>query len=872
MTSSNSYLSLFASQRPFALDDFQVSACQHIEEGRGVLVCAPTGSGKTIVGEFAIFLGLRTGGRCFYTTPIKALSNQKYHDLVEMYDKDTIGLLTGDQTINPEAEIVVMTTEVLRNMIYAGSDNLDRLSYVIMDEIHYLADKSRGAVWEEIILNLDPSVSIIGLSATVSNSEEFGEWLRTVRGNTEVIVSTKRPIPLTQYALVGHKLMPLFDAEGDVNPKLRNSALSPKQVNFNTAIDILRQQEKLPAIFFIFSRNGCDKAFYNSKLTLTTKEEYRKIKNFADAAVADIPEEDLRILGYKRWRGILCRGLAAHHAGMLPAFRHIVEKLFEQGLIKVVFATETLALGINMPARTVFLERLVKFNGETHAELSAAQYTQLTGRAGRRGIDTQGNAVIRWQENLDPNFIQNLTTTSTYPLISTFRPSYNMSVNLLKTMGYEKSSQIIERSFAQFQANREIVNVANELDDKRKRLADLDSRLQKGCMELAAAGAIPLDEDADVLGLYEEYMSLREQQREEEDLCRERAIKERRKELRAFLRKVTVGDVLLIPGRRPNNPELCVVVAAGGRAIVLNKAGHRIVIEEDSFLTIPVKVGRIGASLNDSAKLRQLRRGHFPRFRKLANKVQAKKSARLTHIRAKLRQHPVHFWKGRHKIDGIAFQIQSLRKQVARLEAHIEDSANNLSTQFNNYIALMREIDYVDENNQPTDDGLRLARIHNEADLLTSECLRRQIWSGLDPAELAGMVSLCCAEARGDVAVDIALPTEAMNEAFGSTMRIWEEIISNEQRWNLPQTRRPETAMALILHQWTAGAPLEYCLHIANELGLRMTPGDFVRQCRILIDNLEQVRHAAPTIEAADEIRHTASQAIDAIKRGVVEL
>src|SRR5690606_38681564 len=462
---------------------FQVRACKALEDGEGVLVAAPTGSGKTIVGEFAVHLALRDGAKCFYTTPIKALSNQKYNDLVARYGADKVGLLTGDNSVNGEAPVVVMTTEVLRNMLYAGSHTLSGLAFVVMDEVHYLADRFRGAVWEEVIIHLPESVRIAALSATVSNAEEFGEWLQEVRGDTTVIVDEKRPVPLWQHVMVGRRLHDLFvpvEGAGDadeeiggngrkrsrkrdrdrsglakqvemsvggekmlINPKLMRMAVEddritqlahrrrhpqsrarggprPRTKHFPPSrvqiIDELDRDGLLPAIAFIFSRAGCEAAVREclaAGLVLTTDEEAAEIREYAERQCADIPPADLAVLGYHDWLRALTSGVAAHHAGLLPAFKEIVEKLFSRGLIRAVFATETLALGINMPARTVVIEKLDKWNGETHAPLTAGEYTQLTGRAGRRGIDVEGHAVVIWQAGIDPQAVAGLASTRT---------------------------------------------------------------------------------------------------------------------------------------------------------------------------------------------------------------------------------------------------------------------------------------------------------------------------------------------------------------------------------------------------------------------------------------------------------------------------
>ena len=468
----------------FEFDPFQISACHAVEDGKGVLVAAPTGAGKTVVGEFAAYFALQAGKKCFYTTPIKALSNQKYSEFVAKFGEDRVGLLTGDTSINGEADILVMTTEVLRNMLYAGSNTLTNLGCVVMDEVHYLADKFRGAVWEEVLIHLMESVQVISLSATVSNAEEFGEWLGEVRGETEVIVSEIRPIPLFQHVLIGNRLMDLFDQPGKINPEIlqrereaiRRSSLGRNRrgrfaepsdrMSRADIIEKLQRENLLPAITFIFSRVGCDAAVkqcLHAGLRLTSPEERTEIRQTALRYTQNIAEEDLEVLGFQEWLTALERGIAAHHAGLLPSFKGAVEDLFQRGLVKAVFATETLALGINMPARTVVLEKLIKFNGEAHVPITPGEYTQLTGRAGRRGIDIEGNAVIQWSPTVDSASAAGLASTRTYPLRSSFSPTYNMAINLISRFGRETARRSLESSFAQFQADRAVVGLTRQI-------------------------------------------------------------------------------------------------------------------------------------------------------------------------------------------------------------------------------------------------------------------------------------------------------------------------------------------------------------------------------------------------------------------------
>jgi len=579
----------FAKGYDFPFDDFQVQACQAVASGQGVLVAAPTGAGKTIVGEFAVFLALASGRKAFYTTPIKALSNQKYADLVRRHGADKVGLLTGDSSINGEAPVVVMTTEVLRNMMYAGSSTLRGLGFVVMDEVHYLADRFRGAVWEEVIIHLPDDVQVVSLSATVSNAEEFGAWLCEVRGDTEVIVEEHRPVPLSQHMMVGQDLYDLF-ADGTsagkeistvtavsdptrVNPELLDRIRGSDRAGVHDGggdragvhdggrgrgtgragpvrrggrfgggpsrsevIQRLDRDGLLPAITFIFSRVGCTSAVSQllaGGIRLIPQVEGDRIRRTVEERIQGLADEDLSVLGYWEFVEGLTRGFAAHHAGMLPTFREIVEELFTAGRIRAVFATETLALGINMPARSVVLERLVKFNGETHADITPAEYTQLTGRAGRRGIDIEGHAVVLYNRGLDPLAVGGLASTRTYPLRSSFRPTYNMAVNLVGQFGREKARDILETSFAQFQADRAVVGMAVTV--KRNEEA-LDGYAESMTCHL---------------GDFTAYAALRNEIRDvEKDAAKARSAS-RRAEAAISLERLRPGDVIkILSGRR----------------------------------------------------------------------------------------------------------------------------------------------------------------------------------------------------------------------------------------------------------------------------------------------------------------------------------
>lgn len=424
-----------------------------------------------------------------------------------MFGESNVGLLTGDTSINSEAPIVIMTTEVLRNMIYSASSTLTDLRYVVMDEVHYLADRFRGAVWEEILIHLPESIQVAALSATVSNAEEFGDWLQTVRGEMQVIVSESRPVPLYQHVLFGNRLLDLFSSSTKVNPEILrlekeslravrtkygnsggkknwrdSSQITPtiKALGRAEVIEKLDREGLLPAITFIFSRAQCDNAVKQclaAGLRLTNAEERSQIREVISEKTKSLPEDDLIVLGFHEWVDSLERGIASHHAGLLPAFKECVEELFQRGLIKAVFATETLALGINMPARTVVLEKLTKWNGESHVSVTPGEYTQLTGRAGRRGIDIEGNAVILWNKDIDSASAAGLASTRTYPLKSSFKPTYNMTINLISQFGAARARTSLESSFAQFQADKAVVGLARQIKRNNDAISELEEEI-----------------------------------------------------------------------------------------------------------------------------------------------------------------------------------------------------------------------------------------------------------------------------------------------------------------------------------------------------------------------------------------------------------
>ena len=458
---------------PFELDDFQKDACRYIDEGKSVVVCAPTGAGKTVIAQHAIHRALEEGKRIFYTTPLKALSNQKYYDFGEKYGQDKVGLLTGDTSINRSAQIVVMTTEVFRNMLYgtnfgAVADNLKDVKYVVLDEVHYMNDEQRGTVWEESIIYCPTNVQIIALSATVANADELTDWINTVHSKTELVNTDFRPVPLRFYYFDSSqpdKLLPLLTPSGQLNKKIKpekrqwgkhgkNKQKSPVR----NVVRNLAAQDMLPAIYFTFSRKKCDEQMEKcSSLELVTPYEQARIRQFIDDYIAENPH----LYGNKHIEYLL-QGVASHHAGLLPAWKNLVEKLFQQGLIKVVFATETLAAGINMPARSTVISSISKRTDSGHRKLTASEFLQMSGRAGRRGMDEIGYVTIVGSAFDTPEDVAELVLSDANPLESRFSPSYSMVLNLLQRFSLEESKELILKSFGYFSAGSRLQPILNK--------------------------------------------------------------------------------------------------------------------------------------------------------------------------------------------------------------------------------------------------------------------------------------------------------------------------------------------------------------------------------------------------------------------------
>ncbi|HEY3724521.1 MAG TPA: DEAD/DEAH box helicase [Acidimicrobiia bacterium] len=857
----------------FALDPFQREALDALDAGQSVLVAAPTGSGKTIVAEYAIRLARASGTKAFYTTPLKALSNQKYQDLVRVHGPGAVGLLTGDNAVNGDAPIVVMTTEVLRNMIYAGSDALDGLRYVVLDEVHYLQNRYRGAVWEEVIIHLPRTVDLVCLSATVSNAEEFADWIRTVRGATTAIIEERRPVELTNLYAVGERgvdrlhLLPTFvpGPGGELRPNPEASRLdarattrvrgargrprsrlsTPRRIEL---VDLLQELGMLPAIAFIFSRAACDDAVrqcLTAGLRLTTTDERRELRRIAETRLSALSEEDLTALGHDEWRAGFEAGIAAHHAGMVPPMKEAVEEGFAAGLVKVVFATETLSLGINMPARSVVIEKLSKFTGEHHEFLTPGEYTQLTGRAGRRGIDDVGYAVVCWSPFVPFDQVAGLASRRTYALTSSFRPTYNMAANLVARYQADEAHHLLNLSFAQYRADRDVVALERQLERNREQLARQ--------REVAAC------ERGDVAE-YRELLAGR-------DAARRAPGRGRR--IVDAIDTLRPGDVLAV--RR-----------GGGRAVVLKhegtRGGSRVLALGSSREVFKLGPADFDQPPRPIAKI-QLPKPYAPRSSAYRKGVVAEMRAiripdpdgasepDAPQDRAadeRLAEHPVSGCPELGVHLKAAAAVERLERDVARLERRVRSRSESLARQFDRVLRVIESWGYLD-GWALTDAGHLLARLYSECDLLLAEALRTGLLDGTTEAELAALVSCFTYERRGPddgALAPVRWPSSRVAKRSRELERLWRDLSANEDDAGLPETRAPNPGLVEAMHAWADGDSLTEVLEEDDEL----TGGDFVRHVKQVIDLLHQIADVAPEPETAACARAAAG----ACFRGVV--
>jgi ATP-dependent RNA helicase HelY len=613
----------------------------------------------------------------------------------------------------------------------------------------------------------------------------------------------------------------------------------------------------LPAIYFIFSRKGCDAAVeqcIRDGLRLTNPDERRAIREYAELRATDLPQDELDVLGYEEWLDSLMRGIAAHHAGMIPAFKETVEETFARGLVKVVFATETLALGINMPARSVVIESLVKFTGERHEQMTPGEYTQLSGRAGRRGIDELGHSVVLLQRYVRFDGVTRLASTRTYPLESSFRPSYNMSVNLVRNYDLEEAEHLVNSSFAQFQADREVVRLERLKEQNDAYLASYRERMR--CDR----------------GDFDEYRQLVDSLREVEG-GGDREGRTRATQVLDAIRGLKPGDVIRVHGGKKRGRYAVLEISQTRserrpRVLAISDRRSMARFAPADFKDPPMSVGHVSLPRgfdvrNARARKEVVRRLSEVRDRERAPRERASslgESAEAVSLRQQIEAHPCHGCPERKRHLHFSERAARLEREIAGLDRRIKRRTGTLARRFEQVLGVLETLGYVEEW-ALTAKGETLTRVYNESDLLVVEALNRHLFDDLDAAELTAISSTLVFEARGpEPVVSREMPTRATARVWRDLTRLWRQIRREEDVRGLELTREPDPGFADKAFLWAKGAPLEEVLDEDD------APGDFVRSMKQLIDLLRQMLEVAPT----ERLAATVTQALEGLQRGVV--
>ena len=877
---------------PFPLDPFQLEAIDALNQGHSVVVSAPTGSGKTLVGEYAIYRALAHGQKVFYTTPLKALSNQKLRDFRAQFGAEKVGLLTGDLSLNREAQIVVMTTEIFRNMLYAEADDhddpLENVEAVVLDECHYMNDSQRGTVWEESIIHCPPPIQLVALSATVANAGQLTDWIDRVHGPTQLVLSDFRPVPLAFSFCSAKGLHPLLNDEGTglhPNCKVWRAPKGGQRKGPKTAkppqpeapplgfvVAQMAERDMLPAIYFIFSRRGCDKGVRDlGKACLVNPEEQARIKVRLDAYIAATPEA-VRDGGHA---DALLRGIAAHHAGVLPAWKELIEELFQQGLIKVVFATETLAAGINMPARTTVISALSKRTERGHRPLMGSEFLQMAGRAGRRGLDTQGYVVTVQSRFEGVREAGQLATSPADPLVSQFTPSYGMVLNLLQRYDLTKAKELVERSFGRYLATLDLAEDEARISEL---MGQLD-RLEDG------SGDVPWED-------FEDYEKQRARLREERRILRilqQQAEETLAHELTLALQFSSEGTLVSLKAPQLKGrvtPAVIVEKVKGSGQFPLLLC----LTDENLWVLLPcnavvslhaelscLQVGQVDPPLlRHGGELRHgdqasgglaLAVGHManrhdmttPQY-DLAGEVQAHAQL-VNHLEEELELHPAHRWGDRKQLKKHRRRMEELHDEIGERQRLLHFRSNRHWDTFLALIEILRFFGALagEDGLEPTEVGRTVAALRGDNELWLGLALMSGHLDELDPAQLAAVFEAISTEVnRPDLWCGYPPPPQA-EEALHDLRGLRRELERQQERAKVTVPIWWEPELTGLVHAWAKGT--SWSDLIANT---SLDEGDVVRILRRTVDLLAQV----PYCEAiSEQLRTNARAALKAINR-----
>lgn len=953
-----------ARQYPFELDTFQKEAVYHLELGDSVFVAAHTSAGKTVVAEYAIALAEKHMTRAIYTSPIKALSNQKFRDFKQTFSSNSVGILTGDVQINPEANCLIMTTEILRSMLYKGADLIRDVEFVIFDEVHYVNDSERGVVWEEVIIMLPDHINIILLSATVPNAQEFAEWVgRTKKKDIYVIYTSKRPVPLEHYLYAGRDTHKIVDASGiflsqgykDAGEALKRKqdkereaaglpplqrlgaraaapqrgqrggppgrgghrgapakapvvhrgggpSRSPHQVDqglYIHLIGLLRKQALLPVVVFTFSKKKCEQnAGTLTNVDLSSAAERSEIHITIEKAVTRLKGSDKKLPQIGRMRDLLSRGIGVHHGGLLPLVKEVVEILFARGLVKVLFATETFAMGVNMPAKSVVFSGIRKHDGRSFREILPGEYTQMAGRAGRRGLDPMGTVLIIAGDELpEQGVLKNMITGRAGKLASQFRLTYNMILNLLRVETL-KVEEMIKRSFSENASQQLLPDQQKDIRENEKSLSSLPKLECDVCL-----GDINIcyDSSAAIVKLNQQLLKLASTHTQGlKSLSPGRVVIIRDghyswaiavilkqspapEQVKHFFVLALVGpetneevedvDMQSIPPLWPPPPQGAVVEDGVYKALqvpvtsIALVTSRTIKIDVDAIVGVQSRsraqeaIAQLENLANEWASSNYIPEVDWARVRSFDfQELLSQRNSlakRLEGISCVLCEHFEQHYQTLH-VERV------LRDNIANLKLAISDQNLELVPDYEQRVEVLKELKFLESNSTVSLKGRVACEINSVNELVLTELILENTLAAYEPEEVVALLSSFVFQEKTGVEPVFPPRLEDGRDALQAILdrvaqvQDWHKVVSDEHRWSL------NFGLMEAVYEWAKGMPFDQLTALTD-----VAEGTIVRVITRLDETCREVRDAARVIGDAGLMKKM-EEAQMKIKRDIV--
>eukprot|EP00644_Phytophthora_capsici_P001425 jgi/Phyca11/542884/estExt2_Genewise1Plus.C_PHYCAscaffold_100379 len=855
----------------FELDVFQKECVIHLERHECVFVAAHTSAGKTVIAEYAIAMSQKHMTRTIYTSPIKALSNQKYRDFRTKFGPDNVGLITGDVSINPDASCLVMTTEILRSMLYRGADIIRDIEWVIFDEIHYINDSERGVVWEEVIIMLPEHIGMVFLSATTPNHLEFSDWIgRTKKQKIHVISTYKRPVPLQHFLYAGKELFKLFDATTGYLPNAHGAAkakLAPaskasgrggRAGEWTKLINILKDKTLLPVVVFAFSKR-------------LSPSERSEIHLFLEASVQRLQGSDRELPQVLAMKEMLKRGIGVHHGGLLPILKEMVEILFGRGLVKVLFSTETFAMGVNMPARTVVFNGIRKHDGKNFRDLLPGEYTQMAGRAGRRGLDSVGTVIIAcWSDVPEPTSLRTMLAGKATSLSSQFRLTYNMILNLLR-VEVLTVEDMMKRSFSEFHTQKALAsrNIPKLIQKGKALLQQLERSLVEDYPHLDASGE---------LVQMQEFYQLKRQKRELEKKLTKWLLTNN---IQAAKAAIAPGRVVILNVKGLSSDQLALVVRTTSTkyavlevpescveiisSVVASSVNMKTLVVSSSKKEIATSIEFLAQLEKEAAQLAYV---DLLGELKVNDLEVATGYSQWQQMQSMVLSHPCATESlSASRVMGKVEKIFKLEAYLGRMARELSNDSLSLFPDFQQRLNVLKRLGYISDDGVVQVKGRVACEINTCEELVLTEMIFENVLANLEPEEIVAVLSALIFQEKSQSEPTLTPTLETTREIVRNIAESL-GLIQLEQHLEIDPTVYCKGALNFglmeVVYEWARGMPFKQLCELTD-----VQEGSIVRCITRLDEVCNEVRNAARVI-GDPQLHRKMEVASEAIKRDVV--